>query len=137
MWDDSDERGRGNDYIKPGDKRGGIEGRRARRGGNYRRRGAGGGDGLLQDGGSGGGGGGGGAISRAVSDEDLFESLFGDQRGGRVDVGGGATELAGQGDASSLPLIPTNRLMWRGCTYPPCSCREFARTGGGLCREGR
>ncbi|CAN0043059.1 unnamed protein product, partial [Ectocarpus fasciculatus] len=94
MWDNSDGGGGANDYIKPGDKRGGIEGRRARRGRDYRRRGAGGGDRSLQDGSDGGGG---GAISRAVSDEDLFESLFGDQRGGRVDVGGGATELAGEG----------------------------------------
>lgn len=38
----------------------------------------------------------GGAISRAVSDENLFDSLFGDQGGGDGGGGGGASELAGK-----------------------------------------
>lgn len=75
IWEDSG--GDGDGWS--GEKRG----RQARGGGaagDFRRR----------------GGDGGGAISRAVSDENLFDSLFGDQRGGdEGGGGGGASELAG------------------------------------------
>lgn len=89
MWE-SDNRGGGDDnFIKPGEKRGGIEGRRARGGGDFRRRGASGDYGGGREGGR-------GPISRAVSDEDLFESLFGDQGLAGVDIGGGSAGLAGE-----------------------------------------
>ncbi|CAM9954580.1 unnamed protein product, partial [Scytosiphon promiscuus] len=84
IWDSDGGGGRNANFVKPGDKRGGIGGRRSR-----------GRDGFGRGGGGGGGGGGGESpISRAVSDEDLFESLFGDQRGAGVDIGGGAGQLA-------------------------------------------
>ncbi|CAN0007223.1 unnamed protein product [Pylaiella littoralis] len=87
MWE-SDNRGGGDDnFIKPGEKRGGIEGRRARGGGDFRRRGASGDYGGGREGGR-------GPISRAVSDEDLFESLFGDQGLAGVDVGDGSAGLS-------------------------------------------
>lgn len=87
IWEDSSNGdGSGGGAYWPGGKRGGgTEGRGSRRGasGDFHRRG-------------GGAVGEGGGIARAVSDEDLFESLFGDQRGGAgIDGGGGAAELAG------------------------------------------
>lgn len=74
IWEDSSG-GVGGDGW-PGEKRG----RKARRGGGSARE--------WDDEG--------GAISRAVSDENLFDSLFGDQRGDGVgEAPGGTSELAG------------------------------------------